>query len=134
VTDSHDFDRLHLELQPGAGRFEEGTPNAPGIFALGAALDLLLELGVDAIWARVQALTDHLARGLEARGASVLSPRGTGETSGIVSFRWRDEEPRQTAARLRAAKVFAVARRGGVRASPHFYNDEAELERLLAAL
>ena len=95
VTDNLDFDRYHFDLQPGAGRFEEGTPNAPGIFALGAAIDLLLELGVPAIGARV----------LE-----------------------------RTVARLRARRVFVVARRGGVRASPHFYNDEAEIDRLLAAL
>jgi selenocysteine lyase/cysteine desulfurase len=134
VVDNADYDRLHLELQPGAGRFEEGTPNVPGIFALGAAIELLLELGVDAIWERVQALTDRLVRGLEERGASVLSTRGPGETSGVVSFAWRDEPPRHTAARLRAAGVFVVARRGGVRASPHFYNDEADLVRLLEAL
>jgi selenocysteine lyase/cysteine desulfurase len=134
VTDNADYDRLHLELQPGAGRFEEGSPNAPGIFALGAALDLLLELGVEAIWARVQQLAAHLVRGLEARGAQVLSPQGPGETSGIVSFAWPGEAPSETAARLRAAGVFVVARRGGVRASPHFYNDEGELDRLLAAL
>jgi selenocysteine lyase/cysteine desulfurase len=134
VTDNLDYDSYHMELQPGAGRFEEGTPNAPGIFALGAAIDLLLELGVDAIWERVQALGERLVRGLESRGARVLSPRGPGETSGIVSFTWPDEEPRHTAARLRAKKIFVVARRGGVRASPHFYNDEEEIDRLVAAL
>lgn len=134
VADAASYDLVQLELKPDAGRFEEGSPNAPGIFALSAALELLLELGVDAIWARVEALGAHLARGLEGCGARVLSPRGPGETSGIVSFAWPGEEPRDTAARLRAAGIFVVERRGGVRASPHFYNDEAELERLLAAL
>jgi selenocysteine lyase/cysteine desulfurase len=134
VTDNRDFDRYHLKLQPSAGRFEEGTPNTPGIFALGAALDLVLELGVDAIAGRVLALADQLADGLRARGAQLLSPRGPGETSGIVSFRLESEPPERTAARLRAAGLFVVVRRGGVRASPHYYNEEAELERLLAAL
>jgi selenocysteine lyase/cysteine desulfurase len=134
VTDNTDYDRYHLDLQPSAGRFEEGTPNVPGIFALGAAIDLLLELGVDAIWERVQALTARLVRGLEARGARILSPLGPGERSGIVSFLWPDEEARHTAARLRAMKIYVVARRGGVRASPHFYNDEDDVDRLVAAL
>lgn len=134
VTDPQDFDRYHLDLKPDAGRFEEGTPNVPGIFALGAAIDLVLELGVDAIWERVQGLVARLASGLEARGARVLSPRGPGEGSGILSFLWRDEEPRHTAARLRAERIFVVARRGGVRASPHFYNDDVEIERLVQAL
>ncbi len=134
VTDNQDFDRYHLDLQPGAGRFEEGTPNTPGIFALGAALDLLLEIGIESIAQRVLALTGELVRGLEDKGANVLSSRAPGEGSGIVAFHQGDEPPERTAARLRAAGVFVVMRRGAVRASPHFYNDEGDLRRLLDAI
>ena len=134
VTDNHDYDRYHLDLQPGAGRFEEGTPNTPGIFALGAALDLLLEIGIEPIAQRVLALTDELVAGLEDRGANVLSSRAPGEASGIVAFRFGDEKPERTADRLRAAGVFVIVRRGAVRASPHFYNDPGDLQRLLDAL
>lgn len=134
VTDNHDYDRYHLELQPGAGRFEEGTPNTGGIFALGAAIDLLLELGLADVASRVLALGDELIRGLDALGAEILSPREPAERSGIVSFRWRDEPPRETAARLRDAGVAVAARRGGVRAAPHHYNDGSDLARLLDAL
>jgi selenocysteine lyase/cysteine desulfurase len=134
VAANLDFDRYQSELHPSALRFEEGTPNTPGVFALGAAIELLLELGVDRIAERVLALTDRLADGLSARGAHVLSPRGPGEASGIVSFTWRDESPARTVARLRAQRIFTVARRGGARASPHFYNDEGEIDALLAAL
>jgi cysteine desulfurase/selenocysteine lyase len=134
VTDNLDFDRYHFDLQPGAGRFEEGTPNAPGIFALGAAIDLLLELGVEAIGKRVLALTDELCDALAARGAEVASPRAPGQASGIVAFTLPDEAPARTAARLRAKGVFVVPRRGCVRASPHFYNSSEDLERLLNAL
>jgi len=133
VVDNHDFDTYRTELQPGAGRFEEGTPNTAGILALGAAIDLLLEIGIDAIARRVLDLTDRLVEGLAARGAECLSPRGA-EASGIVSFRLPDEPIARTVARLRAQRIFVVARRGGVRASPHFYNDEGEIDRLLAAL
>jgi len=134
VADNRDFDRYQTDLQPGAGRFEEGTPNTPGIFALGAAIDLLLELGIEPIAARVLALTDRLVEGLRARGARVLSPRGPGETSGIVSFTLADEAPARTVARLRERRIFTIVRRGGVRASPHFYNDEGEIDALLEAL
>ncbi len=134
VTQNRDFDRLHLDLQPGAGRFEEGTPNTAGIFGLGAAVNLLLEIGVETIGRRVLELTDRLVEGLLERGARVLSPRSPGEASGIVSVRHGDEDPEHTARRLRKQQVFVVARRGGVRASPHFYNDDSDLDRLLAAL
>jgi cysteine desulfurase/selenocysteine lyase len=134
VAESHDYDRYHLELQPGAGRFEEGTPNTGGIFALGAAIDLLLETGLDAVAASVLGLTEHLVLALEARGARIRSPRGTRERSGIVSFVLPGEAPEATAARLRARGVVVATRRGGVRASPHFYNDASDLEALLSAL
>jgi cysteine desulfurase/selenocysteine lyase len=134
VTDNLDFDRYHFDLQPGAGRFEEGTPNTPGIFALGAAIDLLLELGVEAIGRRVLELGDALCAGLAARGAVIASPRDPGQTSGIVAFTLPDEAPARTAARLRAAGVFVVERRACVRASPHFYNTQGDLDRLLRAL
>jgi len=133
VADNHDFDTYQTALQPSAVRYEEGTPNTGGIFALGAAIDLTLELGVERIAERVLELTEGLVEGLGARGATVVSPRGP-EASGIVSFRWRDEPPKRTVACLRAKRMMLAARRGCVRASPHFYNDEAELEALLEAL
>ncbi|HEY8155371.1 MAG TPA: aminotransferase class V-fold PLP-dependent enzyme [Myxococcota bacterium] len=134
VANNLDFDRYHLELQAGAGRYEEGTPNTPGIFALGAAIDLLLELGLPAIGQRVLELSNELCQGLAARGAEIASPRAPGQASGIVAFRIPDEAPGRTAARLRAAGVFVVERRGCVRASPHFYNSHEDLERLFRAL
>jgi selenocysteine lyase/cysteine desulfurase len=134
VENNLDFDRYHFDLQGSAGRFEEGTPNTCGIFALGAAIDLLLEIGIDAIGRRVLELTDLLIDGLRERGARVLSPRGEGLSSGIVSFLAGDEPPAETVARLRMAGVFTAARGGGVRASPHFYNDADDLDLLLTTI
>ena len=133
VADPTDFDRYQNELRRDAGRFEEGTPNTPGIFALGASIDLLLELGIDAIAHRVVALTEHLTNGLLSRDAVIFSPGGAA-ASGIVSFRLPDEAPERTAERLRAQRIHTVVRRGGVRVSPHFYTDEAELDALLDTL
>jgi selenocysteine lyase/cysteine desulfurase len=134
VQNNLDFDTYHMELQSSAGRFEEGTTNTPGIFALGAAIDLLLELDVAAIGERVLKLTDRLVDGLCARGAEIRSPREAGEASGIVSFAIPGQSPAETARKLRAERIFVIERRGGVRASPHFYNSEDEIDRLLAAL
>ncbi len=134
VTDDHDYDRYHLDLKPSAGRFEEGTPNTGGIFGLGAAIDLILEIGVERIAERVLSLNRRLVDGLAARGVEIRSPRGPAEASGIVSFRVPDEAPAATAARLRRREIFVVERRGGIRASPHFYNEPAEIDALLEAL
>ncbi len=134
VQNNLDFDTYHMDLQPSAGRFEEGTPNTAGIFALGAAIDLLLELDVGAIGERVLSLTDRLVDGLRSRDAELRSPREPREASGIVSFVIPGQSPAETVRKLRAEKIFVTARRGGVRASPHFYNSEDEVDRLLAVL
>ncbi len=134
VADNRNYDDYHTELQPSAGRFEEGTPSTAGIFGLGAAIDLLLELGIERVAERVLALTDRLVEGLRARGAQLASPRGPGEASGIVAFTVSGEPPKRTVGRLRAEGIFVVARRGAVRASPHFYNSEDEIDALLTRL
>jgi cysteine desulfurase/selenocysteine lyase len=134
VVDSSDFDNYNLELPDDANRFEEGTLNLPGIFALGAALELLLELDIYAIEKRVCSLTDQLEQGVRALGAEVLSPRSAGEKSGILSFQLPGEDPESTVDRLRTRNIFSIVRRGGVRLSPHFYNNESEIDLLLKAL
>jgi cysteine desulfurase/selenocysteine lyase len=133
VADPGDFFRYQRALRGDAGRFEEGSTNTAGIFALGAAIDLLLELDVEAVGERVLALTDRLVDGLRARGAEVLSPRGA-EASGIVTFRLGDEPPARTAERLRGRRVHAVVRGAAVRASPHCYIEESEIDALVEAL
>ena len=133
VADNHDFDTYQTELAATAVRYEEGSPNTPGIFALGGAIDLTLELGVEAIAERVLSLTERLVEGLRERGARVVSPRGA-EASGIVAFELPGEAPKRTVGRLRSEGFLLAARRGCARASPHFYNDESEIDGLLAAL
>jgi selenocysteine lyase/cysteine desulfurase len=71
---------------------------------------------------------------LRVQGAEIRSPREPGEASGIVSFAIPGQSPADTVRKLRAEQIFVIERRAGVRASPHFYNSEGEIDRLLAAL
>jgi selenocysteine lyase/cysteine desulfurase len=132
VVDEENFEP-HFDLKQDAGKFEPGTLNLPGIFGLGAALELLHSVGVADIRQRVLALTDRLAEGLRQRGLEVVSPRGESERSGILSFR-----PPADAIhcfRFFADRRVAVSPRGGlIRLSPHFWNDESDLDAFFAAL
>jgi selenocysteine lyase/cysteine desulfurase len=125
-----DFSRRDLSWRNDAGRYECGTLNTVGVYGLGAAVNLLLEVGIANIAERVLDLTDRLRSGLLAQGHSVFGPRTRAEASGIVSF-----VPRQGAERLLewflAHRVQVAARGGMVRISPHFYNTEEEVERVL---
>lgn len=113
--------------------FEAGPANAVGIVALGAAVDLLLELGIERIEARVLGLVARLVRGLEERGVDAVCPDDA-ERSAIVCFRLDREPAARTAERLLARRICVATTPQGVRVSPHAYNDEADIDALLAAL
>ena len=132
VDHPNDFDHYHLEFRNDARRFDGGSYNLLGIWGLGASLDWLLELQIDAIWNRVKTLTDRLVDGIRAKGYRIVSPRGPGESSGIVAFVSDTHDHARLVAHLRQEhRTVIAARRGRLRASPHFYNTEHEIDQLI---
>jgi|SRR5579862_1936177 len=133
VTDADTYLPYHFDPRPDAAKFESGTPPQLGIHALGAALDLLLEIGPANITARILHITDHLADGLRVRGAEIVSPWEAEARSGIVVFRLGNDAQRLSTALNQRGFIVRV-RGGGIRVAPHFYNDEEDIDRFLAAL
>ena len=119
----------HFDLRADAARFEPGSAPHLGIHALGAALDLLLEVGPAAIEARVLDITDELADGLGRRGANVLSPRVGAERSSILTFAVGETADLHKA--LTDSRIVTRQRLGGIRLAPHFYNDADDVARVL---
>lgn len=132
VVDPGRFLPYHFELKPDASRFEPGSLNFLAIYALGAAIDLLLEVGMPTVEEAVLGLTDHLREQLRRAGHAILSPGGD-ERAGITTAQVR-HAPQRVVDRLRAAGVLAAPRGGGVRFSPHFYCTDDDIARCLAAL
>jgi selenocysteine lyase/cysteine desulfurase len=128
------WDHLALDFAAGALAWECGTLNMYGILGLGAALELLSELGAAATEARVLAHAGRLAEGLTAAGYRLASPRGAGETSGIVSLAHPRRAAEEVVAAAAAEGVVVSARAGRVRLSPHVYNSGEELDRAVAVL
>ena len=106
----------------------------PALIGLDAAIRLLLSVGIDRIEARVDTLTTRLCRALESEGYVVVSPRQPGEGSGIVSFVSRTVTSREVARTLRSRSITVSVRDGLVRVSPHFYNTDEQIRRLVAEL
>jgi len=132
VADPDTYLPYHFDLRNDAARFEPGTQMHLGIRALGAAIDLLLEIGPPAIEARVLAITDRLAAEVTALGARVLSPRRAGEGSGILTIALGDATALH--ARLTDAGIICRQRLGGVRLAPHCYADDSDIARVLAVV
>lgn len=123
-----------LTLRADAQRFEEGSLNVMGIYALRAAVDLILEIGIQNIEARILALTDLLIEKLREKGYQIVSSLIPKERSGIVCFRSRRYSSAELCRRLTDNKVIVSDRAGSVRVSPHFYNSEEEIERMIEVL
>ena len=138
VVQPHDYSPRELELLPTASRYEGGSANTVGILALGASLDLLVQFGLSAtesrIAERVLAVGDLACEKLRSQGASILSNRDPAHASGIVSFDVPGASPSELRNRCLDAGIVLSCRNGHLRISPHAYNDEDDLARLLEAI
>ncbi|WP_164007177.1 aminotransferase class V-fold PLP-dependent enzyme [Pyxidicoccus trucidator] len=129
TTDAWNFNRSHFELRPDAGKLEEGSAAYTGIYALGAALELLQEVGVGAIETRIRGLLTRVEEGLRGLGCDVgPSPE---HRAGILTFLPPGGEARPLGAWLAERNVALSVRRGRIRLSPHFYNLPEEMDRLV---
>jgi cysteine desulfurase/selenocysteine lyase len=121
-----------LDLKPTAAVMEVGCPHFAGIFALGGSLELIEEIGQQALAARVSQLTDYLHSELDEAGFEIASPRDTARRAGITIVRM-DNAPGVVDA-LAAAGIIVSARGAGIRISVQVFNLEADIDRCVAAL
>lgn len=134
-------------LRDDARRFETWENNYAARLGLGAALDYALDIGIGPIERRCRMLADRLRGGLASiRGIRI---RDLGRAPGaIVSFTVEGYEAEAVVSDAAAAGITVGASDPSstridaeirslppvVRASPHYYNTEAEIDRLIAHL
>lgn len=135
VINAEQYGDYDFTLKDDAGRFEAGSYNVPGLLALKASLELIASAGIEAIAAYMRDLTDRLIDGLERKGYEIVSPRGEGEWSGIVSFVSPRHDHQAIFRTLRNEHRTEIAvREGRLRVSAHSYNTEEQIERLVGRL
>ncbi|HEY5042070.1 MAG TPA: aminotransferase class V-fold PLP-dependent enzyme [Verrucomicrobiae bacterium] len=129
-----------IEFCSGAKKFEAGTHNLVGLVGLVAAMELALEIGVENIAAELARKRAWLVPALTAKGFSILNPEPKPENGGgITSIFQPGKDLAPLHQKLADAGVIAslrTDRRGQnhLRFSPHFYNTDAELQRVLELL
>ncbi len=126
-------------FNPSAQRYEYGTMSTPLFHGLGAAMDFLLDLGMERVWQRDQHLGRRLIAGLQEAGAEVLSPLQPDEHSAIVTFRLEGVPRPELQQRL--AREHRIRSRGiyeggleAVRVSPHVFSLAADVDRVVQAV
>ena len=130
-------DALHHgppELPAEAQKYEGGLLNFPGIYALGAVLEMMLGLGVDEIERRISQLAALGRDILRRAGGTLPCDRLPYYDSPVLAARFPGRDVGRLAARLIQNRVAVSARHGHLRVSPHFFNNEDDLSRLEEAL
>ena len=126
-----------IEFRNDATKYEAGTHNLLGVVGLIASLELVREIGVDNIAAELLRKRALLVPALSAKGYTVLNAEAKPENaSGIVTVYQPGVDLAPLHKKLADAGVVASLRsdRKGqryLRLSPHFYNTDAELQRVL---
>jgi len=128
-------------------KFEAGTMNVAQEIALGAAIDYLQALGMDAVRAHEEEITAYALDRLQEAGATIYGPTDVSVRGGVVSFVYKDIHPHDLATILNEEGVAIraghhcnqlVMRRYGVaataRASFYVYNTNEEVDVLVSAL
>jgi len=112
-----------------AEKYEGGMLPFPSIYGMGAVIDLMLQIGPAAIEGRVMELAGKARTMLRGLGAEVNT-----DESQIVTAILPGLDAGELARSLRERRILVSARHGKLRVSPHFYNDESDLETLKMAL
>jgi selenocysteine lyase/cysteine desulfurase len=126
------FDNMKIRMSKNASKFELSTPHFPNIVALKAAVRYISRINILRIEERIRYLTQYLIDRLTELKIHILSPLTNIHRSGIVVFKSRS--PEHLVAYLGKRRVVVSARGGGIRVSPHFYNNEGDIDRLILAL
>ncbi len=134
IAGYNDYSCRDMTLRPDAGRYECGTLNTIGCYGLRAAIEFVLEVGVENIGQAVQALGDQIFEGVRRKGYETLGERTPSNGAGIVSFRREGVDSRLIVRQLKDQNIMAAPRQGWVRMSPHFYISPTEIEKVLDVL
>jgi kynureninase len=127
------FDLQHLDYHPSARRLEHGTPAAPIAFIAQGGLDIISEVGPHAIQRRQQDLVDYLISRADQAGLPVRTPRDRNARGGLVNI-GVGQGAEKVCHSLLDRDVCTDFRGDGIRASPHFFNTEGDVDRLFEAL
>ncbi|SLN73129.1 aminotransferase class V-fold PLP-dependent enzyme [Oceanibacterium hippocampi] len=121
------------DRQPGARSFDVGERANFALMPMAiAALRQILDWGTAEIQATLRAMTDSIAEG--ARSHGLIAADGSNRAGHFLGLRFPDGPPDGLLARLAAEKIFVSQRGDAMRVTPHLYNNQRDIDRLLAAI
>jgi selenocysteine lyase/cysteine desulfurase len=127
------FDNKKIDISNTASRFELGSPHFSNILSLKSAIEYINRIGIDKIEKRILYLTEYLVGKLREIKVEITSPLEEEKSrSGIIVFKERNAQ--EIVRKLQRRRIMVSARGDGIRVSPHFYNNEKDIDKLVREL
>jgi cysteine desulfurase / selenocysteine lyase len=120
-------------------RFQAGFRNWSGVACLEASLNYLKKIGMKTIRGRNIMLANLLREEIsKINGVTLYGPEEAEKRTSIVSFSIHDKDPKDLVAKLEKQNMILAVRdiftKKIVRASPHFFNTESEIQTVVDAI
>lgn len=134
--DFTNFLDYRLELKADGSAYENSTPNTLGMIGLESALDLFLLLGVESIFKHILNLLDIFVEGINKDEKYIIEADLSDiHRSNILIFSHKDKSRNaMIQSELERKNIFIAIREGYLRISPHLFNNEEDIKKLLLAL
>lgn len=130
------YDHTNLAFKEIPDKFQTGFRNYVGIVGLESSVDYLLKFGMDNIRKKNLHLAKILREELsKIKNIVLYGPEEPTERTSIVSFTIQDHDPKNVVEKLEKQKIILAVREildtKIIRASPHFFNSESEIIRVV---
>jgi selenocysteine lyase/cysteine desulfurase len=121
------------DFEPGARRFDVGErSNFALVPAAEAGIRQILEWGVDNVCETIEFIADRIVEQLRPLGLTAL-PKSE-RAPHYLGMQMESGLPPDLLPRLAERKVYVSVRGSSIRITPHLYNSEADIDRLVDAL
>jgi len=127
------FDVEHFDLREDAYRLANGTPGIASLYAIQPGVEIISQVGVNAIRAKSIRQTSMLIDLADQAGYQINTPRSIDQRAGTVTLNMPNAYEISRA--LLARNLVIDFREGaGIRVAPHFYNSDDEVRLVIDAI
>lgn len=130
------YDETNLAYKDIPDKFQTGFRNYVGFVGLEASINYMLQFGLNNIRSKIMKLSNLMREELsKISGITLFGPEDESKRTSIVSFSIDGQEPQKIVELLEKKKIVIAVReivdKKILRASPHFFNSEEEIQRVV---
>lgn len=130
------YDETNLAYKDIPDKFQTGFRNYVGFVGLEASINYMLQFGLNNIRSKIMKLSNQMREELsKISEITLFGPEDESKRTSIVSFSIDGQEPQKIVELLEKKKIVIAVReivdKKILRASPHFFNSEEEIQKVV---